>query len=303
MWHTILQQTNTGSCILYFGKNANEAINVRSLTLRGQLVNRIDYTATSAIEGSAGMGSVVQEVWIERMKCGWWVGGGSLLTIKDCRIRNTFADGVNFYGGVSSSVVVHSHFRNTGDDAIASWSSSSVGCNSNNKFINNTIEMPWRANGIAIYGGINHTVIGNIIIDRADYPGILIAKQFDSYPFKGTTLILNNKLIRCGGIFGDKHGAFSLSSQQGHVTGVDVRNLIIIEPTYSGIYMSGSYAITGVLDHVMITFPGDVAIRTVYGISGNINCSYIVVKNATSGGLYMGSQLIKLKKIKGNSGW
>ena len=70
-----------------------------------------------------------------------------------CRMRDLFADGVNFYGGTSNSVVEYTHARNTGDDAFASWSPSDHAPNRKNVFKNNAVQVPWMANCFGIYGG------------------------------------------------------------------------------------------------------------------------------------------------------
>ena len=61
--------------------------------------------------------------------------------ITGSRFRNLFADGVNFCNGTSNSVVENSHFRNTDDDALASWApSKDAGVNTNNVFGFNTVQ-------------------------------------------------------------------------------------------------------------------------------------------------------------------
>jgi hypothetical protein len=42
-----------------------------------------------------------------------------LITFRDWRIRNTFADGINLCNGVSNSQIVNCTARNNGDDAFA----------------------------------------------------------------------------------------------------------------------------------------------------------------------------------------
>ena len=74
------------------------------------------------------------------------------------RIRDTFADGINFSNGTRNSRVFNSSFRTTGDDSLAIWANPfvkdhAVDIAHDNHFVNNTVQLPWRANGIAIYGG------------------------------------------------------------------------------------------------------------------------------------------------------
>ena len=46
------------------------------------------------------------------------------LIVSDSRIRNNFADGVNFAQGTRNSKVQNSNVRGNGDDGLAIWSSS-----------------------------------------------------------------------------------------------------------------------------------------------------------------------------------
>lgn len=62
------------------------------------------------------------------------------------RIRDTYADGINFANGTRNSTVYNSSFRNTGDDALAVWSSkyvkdTSVDIGHDNHFRNNTVQL------------------------------------------------------------------------------------------------------------------------------------------------------------------
>ena len=45
----------------------------------------------------------------------------------DCRIRNNYADGVNFCIGTSNSAVYNCSIRNNGDDGLAVWPDDSKG--------------------------------------------------------------------------------------------------------------------------------------------------------------------------------
>lgn len=70
-----------------------------------------------------------------------------------------------------------------------------------NSFVNNTIQLPWRANGLAIYGGYGNKIENNLVYDTMNYPGIMLATDHDPLPFSGQTLIANNALYRAGGVF------------------------------------------------------------------------------------------------------
>ncbi|MGW1347402.1 CARDB domain-containing protein [Kribbella sp. NPDC002412] len=207
-----------------------------------------------ALNGRFGTGSKISNVWIEHANVGAWVGRdydnipelwgpGDGLEFSGMRIRNTYADGINFANGTRNSKVFNSSFRTTGDDALAVWASKyvkdqSVDIGHDNAFTNNTVQLPWRANGVAIYGGYGNKIENNLIYDTMNYPGIMLATDHDPLPFSGTTLIANNALYRCGGVFwgeAQEFGAITLFPANLPITGVTIRDTEIHDSTYDGI--------------------------------------------------------------------
>ncbi|MEU4743029.1 CARDB domain-containing protein, partial [Actinosynnema sp. NPDC023658] len=164
------------------------------------------------LNGRFGRNTRISNVWIEHANVGVWVGRdydnipalwgpADGLEFSGMRIRDTYADGINFTNGTRNSKVFNSSFRTTGDDALAVWASryvkdTSVDIAHDNQFINNTVQLPWRANGIAIYGGYGNKVENNLVFDTMNYPGIMLATDHDPLPFSGTTLVANNGLYR-----------------------------------------------------------------------------------------------------------
>ena len=200
----------------------------------------------AAFNGPKNSGVVLDHIWVEHRRIGFWSGlypdsGSSNVSIKDCRFRNLHADGVNFYGGITNSVIDNCHFRNTGDDAIASWSHGADAMNghapnSGNTFQHNTIQAPWMANCIGIYGGGDLTVSDNLCSDAVQLAGFLVAQDFDSHPFSGSHNFTRNSLVRDGGNYiGVKWGAVELEPKQGNVAGVSFTDLKLVDSTYYGI--------------------------------------------------------------------
>jgi hypothetical protein len=118
----------------------------------------------------------------------WNPGDGIEFT--GMRIRDTYADGINFANSTRNSRVFNSSFRTTGDDSLAVWSSTFVrdqatDIGHDNHFVNNTIQLPWRANGVAIYGGFGNTIENNLIYDTMNYPGIMLATDHSPQPSRG----------------------------------------------------------------------------------------------------------------------
>jgi hypothetical protein len=230
------------------------------------------------------------------------------LTIRNSRFRDLFADGVNFNDGTSNSLVENSHFRNTGDDALASWSNSTTGgVNTNNVFRFNTVQVPWRANCFAIYGGKDNKIEDNLCSDVVTYPGILIAQSFHSAPFSGITGVQRNSIIRAGGpMFQKEHGALKIRAEQGDILQVVFKDLLIDSATFSGIEIEGGYATEGIVfENIRITAPGGCGIYIRSGVSGDATFTNVVVTNPGKGGLlnYTAVKLFTLERGSGNSGW
>lgn len=157
-------------------------------------------------------GSVIHDVWEEHFECGFWFGdyNGKMdycdgVKIVNCRIRNNFADGVNFCMGTSNATVYNCSVRNNGDDGLAMWNNSSSDAGTahdetNNVFAYNTIDFIWRAGAIAIYGGSGHKIYNNYICDTFMASGIHFNTTFSGYKFSNNTGISfdNNILVRCG---------------------------------------------------------------------------------------------------------
>ncbi|MDH6546213.1 CARDB domain-containing protein [Streptomyces sp. SAI-041] len=218
------------------------------------------------LNGRFGKNTKISNVWIEHANVGVWVGRdysnipelwnpGDGLEFTGMRVRDTYADGINFTNGTRNSTVYNSSFRNTGDDALAVWASkyvkdTSVDVGHDNHFRNNTVQLPWRANGIAVYGGYGNTVENNVVSDTMNYPGIMLATDHDPIPFSGQTLIANNALHRTGGAFwgeAQEFGAITLFAQGPDIPGVTIRDTEIHDSTYDGLqFKTGGGAMPGV---------------------------------------------------------
>lgn len=274
----------------------------------GEATLRDDKNPENGFNGGAGTESRVENVWVEHTKVGWWVGAGTQnvtdgLVITGSRFRNLFADGVNFCNGTSNSVVENSHFRNTGDDALASWAPAfDGGVNTNNVFRFNTVQLPWRANCFAIYGGKNNRIEDSLCSDTIAYPGILIAQDFDSHPFSGSTTVQRSSLIRAGGpMWGKSHGALKIQAMNGPIVGLVVQDVLIESPTFSGIELQGPFAIgTASFERIQIDGAGTSAIAF-SNATGAATFDHVGVAN--SGSATSPSSSFTITRGPGNSGW
>lgn len=301
MWYTTISGSHarfncTGNNCRYF-----------DFAILGETVTRDDQSPENGFNGGAGLGSRLENIWVEHTKVGYWVGGYSQgLVITGSRFRNLFADGVNFCNGTSHSLIENSHFRNTGDDALASWSPKGSGVNTGNVFRFNSVQIPWRANCYAIYGGKDNRIQDNLCADVVTYPGILIAQEFNSNPFGGSTMVQRNSLIRAGGsMFHKEHGALKVSAAQGEINDLQVRDLLIESPRFTGIQLEGSYPLFAEFDGVEINHAGTHGIYLASNLEGEAAFSYTTVTNSGGNPLvnYAPKARFDLILGEGNSGW
>jgi hypothetical protein len=220
MWHSRLVGTGT------MFESCGEAVWISDLAIIGEVDRRVDNLPENAFNGNFGQGSLFERLWIERMKCGFWTTFGTRgLVLRDSRLRNLMADGVNFCDGTSDSLVERCHLRNTGDDALATWSPTTADAAGHpcerNAFVENLIELPWLANGIAIYGGRDHNVRGNDIRGTVfSGSGILVSSGFGALELAGKILIEGNRMAGTGGDShtGERVGGISIQARDSDIT-------------------------------------------------------------------------------------
>ncbi|MEV7729765.1 CARDB domain-containing protein [Streptomyces sp. NPDC087917] len=268
------------------------------------------------LNGRFGKNTKITNVWIEHANVGVWVGRdydnipalwgpGDGVEFTGMRIRDIYADGINFANGTRNSTVFNSSFRTTGDDSLAVWSSKyvkdqSVDVGHDNHFRNNTIQLPWRANGIAIYGGYGNTIENNLIYDTMNYPGIMLATDHDPLPFSGQTLISGNGLFRTGGAFwgeAQEFGAITLFAANQPIPGVTIRDTDIHDSTYDGIqFKTGGGSVPDAkITNVRIDDSNNGAgIRAHGGARGSATLSNVTITGSADGNIVVepGSQFV-----------
>ena len=199
MWRSKLQGPGT----MFDG--TGEPLHVADLAIFGTVDRRVDNIAENAFHGNFGDGSTFRRIWLEHHKCGFWTTYGTKnLLLSESRLRNLMADGVNFCDGTSYSTVERCHLRNTGDDSLATCSPTTPDAagqpSTGNTFIGNRIQFPWLANGLAVYGGKDHRIIGNHVEGGVfSGGGLLLSSGFNAIPFSGTIRAEKNTFKDTGG--------------------------------------------------------------------------------------------------------
>ncbi|MBC7658368.1 MAG: hypothetical protein H7249_01520, partial [Chitinophagaceae bacterium] len=214
----------------------------------------------------------------------------------------------NLDNGTQNSKISNVHFRNTGDDSMALWAYKGAGdpANSGNVISNVTVQMPWRANCFAIYGGTSVTIQDSVCEDVLTYSGLLFGTEFTSYDFQGSNVAKNISLIRAGGMmFNQGFGALRFHALESTVQNVAVENIDVVDSTFSGVhFQGGSGAINVKLKNVNVSGSGTNGIEVTSNPSGKASMESVVVKTSASNALALGGTSPDFfDRLAGNSGW
>ena len=268
------------------------ACNVHDLAIFGDSNARDEPVngAQKAFGGPQGVGTELYNLWVEHTVGGIWIGGDppyqttptDHLHIHDVRIRDTYADGINLDNGTHDSLVENCHMRNTGDDAATVWAvkwtkwaainpgavkpnalnAPDQGVGHDNHFDHISVQMPWRANCFAAYGGYGNQWTNSTCEDVLTYPGLFVDNEFGIYPFgtegnpapaagAAVTKFDNITLLRAGGqMFYEpnssscgngacpgpvwNHGAIKLYMREGDVNDILLSNIKVIDSNACG---------------------------------------------------------------------
>ncbi|MFF9430563.1 glycosyl hydrolase family 28-related protein [Streptomyces sp. NPDC014746] len=211
-WHTVLKgrevalaepapdgSRHTG--VGLYGRPASEGgsrnVHLSGFAIEGDVRERIDTDQVNAIGGALG-DSTVDGLYLHHTKVGLWFDG----PLRNLRVTNNvitdqIADALNLHTGVTDSLVRNNFVRNTGDDGIALWSEKTA--DARNTVSHNTVQSPVLANGIAVYGGADTTVEGNLVADPVREGSALHAgARFGAEPFTGALRFTDNTTVRAG---------------------------------------------------------------------------------------------------------
>jgi hypothetical protein len=189
--------TGVGFYGKYVADGGSSHVHLSNFAIEGDVRERVDLDQVNGI-GGALSDSTVDGLYIHHTKVGMWLDGPMHgLRITHNVIADTIADGINFHTGVTHSVAAGNFIRNTGDDALAMWSEKTE--DADDAFVHNTVQTPVLANGIALYGGTDNTVAGNLVADPIrEGSGIQLGSRFGSEPFTGHAWITDNTTVRAG---------------------------------------------------------------------------------------------------------
>ncbi|MYW66959.1 mycodextranase [Streptomyces sp. SID8379] len=293
-------------------------VHLKDFAVIGEVTERVDNNPDNFVNGSLGPDSSVSGMWIQHLKCGFWLtGNNDNLIVENSRILDTTADGLNLNGNAHGVQVRNNFLRNQGDDSLAMWSLN--GADTGSTFSGNTISQPNLANGIAIYGGTDITVKDNLVQDtNALGSGIAISNQkfLDPFsPLAGTITVSGNTLVRTGAInpnWGHPMGALRVDAYDSAIEAtVNITNTTIKDSPYSAYeFVSGSgtgKAVRNVtVDGSTVDKVGTVVVQA--ETPGAVKFSNVQAAGVGAAGVYncpypSGSGTFTVTDGGGNSGW
>jgi hypothetical protein len=230
----------------------------------GRLNYRNDTEGNDGLGGSYGTGSSISRVWVEHTKTAAWIFNSSGLVVDGCRFRDTLADGINVNYAMQNTVVTNCAARGVGDDCFAMWPAPSSGnyTPANNVFTHCTGQLPFLANGAAVYGGANNRVEDSLFSDICYGCGLLFSTTFNvSFGFGGSTVAQRCDLVRCGGYDGGYgwRSAVQIVMDNGAskgVSGLVLNNLNVIDSISSGLGILGGYGGLTNATATIVNIPG-----------------------------------------------
>ncbi|HTB53577.1 MAG TPA: glycosyl hydrolase family 28-related protein [Ferruginibacter sp.] len=243
MWYTQLigvdtVYTDVNRRVRLKGTGSN--IHIADFAIIGKLNYRNDKEENDGIVGSYGTNSSISRIWIEHTKVGMWIENSQHLKITGCRMRNTIADGINFCVGMNQSTIENCTARNTGDDCFAIWPTIYDKQDyppGHNCITHCTAQLPFLANGAAIYGGESNAIKNCSFVDISQGSAILISTTFPTENkdksinnnFSGTTVVEECDIKTSGGFDHewDWRAAVEICVDKRNISGLEINDLHI----------------------------------------------------------------------------
>ncbi|MDB6018241.1 MAG: hypothetical protein JWR19_2730 [Pedosphaera sp.] len=254
-------------------------------------------TASSGLM-SAGSNWLVERVWVQHCDAQWM--SGSFGTIRDSRVADSWADGINLNNGntpnsskLGISLTASNNFvRGSGDDNIATYSDSGASHANpemqNTRIINNTCIATYWANGLRIAGGTNVTVQGNLIDSVAANSGLAVGVFGDTGHPLDSALVADNVVIRGGGWNGTGQYGMNVWSPaitsffSGAYTKATISNNIIKLALRDGLRIVPYYQNLTVLNNI-VDHPAQAGVHVQSGVIGTGVFQYNLVTNLNAG--------------------
>jgi len=163
-------------------------------------------------------------------------------------MRNTIADGINFCVGMAKDTIENCTARGTGDDCFAFWPTiytTQRFSPGQNLVSHCTAQLPYLANGAAIYGANSNAIKDCSFSDISQGSAILISTTFPTENkevginnnFTGTTVVENCDIRTSGGFDHewDWRAAVEICVDKRNIAGIEISNLHVDSSLSNGL--------------------------------------------------------------------
>lgn len=314
MWYTVLAGDETlyadaNKRVRIKGNGSN--IHLSDFAIIGKLNYRSDSEPNDGIVGSYGTNSTISGLWIEHTKVGMWIENSSKLKITSCRMRNTIADGINFCVGMTQSTIENCTTRGTGDDCFAIWPTvydKQLFSPGHNLVTHCTAQLPFLANGSAIYGGDSNRIENCLFTDISQGSAVLISTTFPTENkdktinnnFSDTTVVADCDIKTSGGFDHewDWRAAVEICIDKRSISGIEINNLNIENSLSNGLSViaKNENEKVGVLSNATLK---NINIST-YGIGAKDKHGLFISKDAHGSLIIKDSHLPDIKNDSNN---
>jgi hypothetical protein len=191
----------------------------------------------------------IDNIWVEHTVCLYWGANTDNMTIKNSRIRDTFADGINMTNGSTGNLVDNNEPGPPATTAsrCSRRSTRAAATRSTTSTRTCPSTLTWRAAGIAVYGGY---ATRSEHLHRG-HPGLLghhdqlagLRLPDERLRRQPADVFENISIVRAGGHFwgAQTFPAIWMFSASKVFQGIRVSNVDIVDPTYSGIMFQTNY--------------------------------------------------------------
>jgi len=281
----------SGNLVLTSRTGGSDHVTLSNFAIFGNVTQRdvVDAVIPDGIRAEL-TNSTIDNVWVEHTFSGIKTNQNSVAVhIAHSRVRDTFADGIDFYGSTRASLISDSSSRSTGDDGFAMWAQGSTlaATSSSNHISDSTAQLQWYGNGFAIYGGTEASITRSTAADILNYPCLQMSTQFVSAALPATASMSASashlNFHRCGGNgFNQRFGALLIGTDLENIDGLTVDHVSIDNPTFKGIDIRSipappSHAVVATLSAVtlknvaLLAAPACAAVNAYTGGSAQLN--------------------------------
>lgn len=292
MWYTTIIGTSSGGG---FNGNLGFALSGSNSQVHDLFIESTAYTSRNETGGIAFTSNAgptlatnwtVQNVWITHTLVGFWLSTSSGGIVNGCRVRFTYADGINLNCGSSNNLIENCHVRGTGDDGLAINSELSVPTISvGNSIMNNTVIANWWGHNCDLAGGDDHNICYNYLADNA-WSGCVAISLSSAYPMHPLTggNVAYNTIVRGGGNAGSQQrGAIWIYPQSTTISGVVFQYNDILDSIFHGIHLTATLSQSIQFNNNLIDTAGGDGIIVDPGVTGTGVFNNNTVTNLSAG--------------------